>query len=874
MLPLNTSPIGSIPAQMLSYKKKVKDNKKWAKETVDSLEALGRRHYIENLRFAENYQMLNGQFIWHHYFEEEGYKDWLTMLTREFEIPSTLRHYDIIGKVVNNITEKRVEEIFEDDDTNEYVRTQTRLMHESIKADINREIKEQLMAQGIDPDKQDFASEDEAMQYHDEVLKMAQAMTPPQIQKYMATSWQSQGEIWGMHQLKVDRERYKLQEMERKEMKDMLVSDRCFRHYYLTGEGYMQETWNPINTFFHSSPDVDWAQDGDYVGRMMYMTRSDIIQKYGWKMKTKDIERMENLDTEYEGKSDLSGFPYNVYAPFEDYKAYTQIVQNTGYDPLSKIPVMNDSNLLALTGRLPYMDRGAGLYRVTEVYWMSQQKVGKVVYKDEETGQLVKANVDENFIVPEGWKEKKGDYFEGDEENTVYWTWANQAWKGIKIAYSLADDDAIYLDLNPCEFQFKGDYNPFDAKLPVCGRIFNNRNAQSMGLVDYMKPHQVGHNVCMNQLYQLLEKEVGIFAVWDTSFFNTMKDWGGEDSWDKIALVAKELGHVFGDTSPQNTKGANPGNQLPKIINMELTAQMLSRAKLADYFEQKAMAQLGISPQMMGEVKATETKSGIDTAVSQTQLNVQRYYSDFFEYKQRCLTMSLDIAQYVQAKKKDITIMYTKSDASREFIRMTGTELLLRNMHVYVVNSQELLRHMEMIRAMFMNNNTTNASALDLVEIITANSPAAIKAKLAEVLQKQESKEQEQMQMKQQEMQQNAQVAQMQEEKEDARNAEDNQTKKEVAYIQTFKTPPAKTAPVQPGINPIEYDKLSSQVQSNNQKAEIQRESNAIKRDKINKDKSLQERQLQLKEKQLKERNIETKNKVRAAKINKGRPSR
>jgi hypothetical protein len=875
-----SSLVTTIPSQMISYKDKIKSNKKWGKECVDSFENLGRRQYVDNLKFQENYQMLNGKFIWHHYFEDEGYHDMLTLLTKEFEVPSTLRHYDIISKVVNNLTEKlsefpdifRVEEQFEEDENNEYVRTQTRLMHESIKASINAEIKSELVRQGVDPDRQDFASEEEAMQYYEEMQQLQSAMTPPQIQKYMKTEWQSQGEIWGMHQISVDRQRYRLTELERKEFRDMLVSDRCFRHFFLTGDGYMQETWNPLNTFYHTSPDVDWVEDGDFVGRIVYMTKSDIIERYGWKMKSKDVKALEDIDSEWEsGKNDLSGFPYKVYAPFEDYKAYTQIVQNTGYDPLNKIPVMNDDKLLALTSRMPFIDRGAGLYRVTEVYWKSQKKIGKAVYIDEETGQLVKELVDENFAVPEGWKEKRGDYLTGDEVDTVYWTWVNELWQGTKIAYSIADVDAIYLDLEPCEFQFKGDFSPFGAKLPVCGRSFNNRNAQSMSLVDLMKPHQVGYNLVMNQLYQLCERETGVFAVWDAAFFNTMKDWGGEDSWDKIALVARELGHVFGDTSPRNMQGANPGNQLPKQIDLTLTAQMMSRAKLAEFFEARAMAQLGVSPQMMSDVKATETLGGIQTAVTQAQLNVQRYYSDFFEYKQRCLTMSLDIAQYVQSNNKDITIMYTKSDASREFIRLNGTELLLRNMHVYIVNSQELMRQLEIIRNLFVNNNTTNASALDLVEIITSNSPAAIKAKLEEVMIKQEQREGQMMEQQDKAIQQQGEIAKLKEDRLDARNTENNVTKKEVAYIQTFNKQPDNLRDTigTEGPDLLEYDKLTTQKQNNNDKAAVQKESNSIKRQKIASDTATKNRELELKEQQLKQREKETKAKIRVAKVNK-----
>lgn len=871
-----TTPIDSLPSQMLTYKQKTKNKKKWGRDCVDALEQLGRRQYYDNLRFLENYQMLNGKFMPHHYFEQEGYKDMLTMLTQEFEVPSTLRHYDIIGKTVNNLTEKlaefpdvfRVEEMFEEDQTNEYVRTQSDLMHKSVQADINNEIMMRLVAEGLDPNKTDFQSEDEAMQYQKEIQNMKQALTPPQIQKYMATEWQSQGEIWGQHQLNLDRQRYKLDVLERKEFRDMLITDRCFRHFYLTGDGYDQETWNTMNSFFHISPDVDWVEEGDYAGRIFYLTKADILKRYGWKMDSEDMEALETLDKDYSNDLDFNGFPYKTYAPFADYKAYDIITKNSGYDPINKLPMLGEDVLYEMTNNLPNVNRNAGLFRVTEVYWMSQRKIGKYVYKDPFTGNLVKELVDENFIVPEHVKEKKGDFFEGNDIDVVYWTWIDESWKGIKICFATKDTDAIYLDIDKCDFQFRGDYNPFVCKLPVCGRIFNNRNAQSMSLVDFMKPHQIGYNVCMNQLYQLLEKEIGKFMVWDVRFFNTLKDWGGEDSWDKVALLAKELGHVFGDTSPQNMQGANPGNQLPKMVDMDLTSQMFSRAKLAQFFEERCLSQLGVNPQAMAEVKATETATGINTAVSQTALNVQRYYTDFFEYKQRCLTMDLDISQYVQSQEKDITISYTKSDQSRVFIKMAGTDLLLRNMHVYVVNSQILLQQLQQIKQLFLNSNTTGATPLDLIEVITANSPAALKAKMKESMDKQEQKEQGMQQQQQQQFQAQLEHDQETENRTDERNKENNETKIQVAEIAADAKPkgPAPVALPQAG-NGLDYSKFNAKTLADNQKNDNQREGNEIQREKATNDKLLKSRALDIQEKKISAEDKRTRANIRVAKV-------
>jgi hypothetical protein len=870
-----TTPVDSIPAQMLTYKQKVKNKKEWVIKCVDAFESLGRRQYFDNSRFLENYQMLNGQFIMSHYVEEEGYKDMITALTRELEMPTNLRHFDIIGKMVNNVVERlvdfpdifAVQETFEDGDTNEYTRTQSDLMHQTVKAQINQEIMGKLQAQGLDPNKQDFQSEEEAQQYQQEIQQMQQAMTPSQIGKYMKTDWKSQGEIWGMHQLTYDRERFNLTDLERDEFRDMLVSDRCFRHFYFTGEGYQQETWNPLNTFFHVSPDVNWTDDGDYVGRITYMSKADIVNRFGWKMDASDLKALETLDKDYSNDLDMSGFPYKTYAPFEDYRTYDIVRRNSGFDPIEGLPMMNDDVLNAVSGNLPNVDAQSGLFRVTEVYWKSQQKLGKVVYIDQETGLLTEDWVDDTFTVPEHFTEMNGDFYDGHEVNTVYWTWVDQVWKAAKLCFALRDADAIYLDMEPLEFQFKGDQNPYNAKLPVCGRIFNNRNALSMSFVDMVKPWQIGANICYNQIFQLMDKEEGKFMIWDVNFFNNLKDWGGEDSFEKVKLIAKELGHVFGDSSVNNMKGGGQ-NTLPKVADMDLTAQFVSRMKMSQMFEDRALGQFGMTQQTMGQVDQ-ETAEGIRVSGEQTQLNIQKFYTDFFQYKKRCLSMNLDIAQYVQSHKKDFTINYSKSDQSRVFIQMLGTDLLFRQLGIFVVNSQQLMKKLDQIKQVFMKNNTSNASALDIVEVITANSVADIKAKLMESADKQEQKEQQQFQAQQQQTQAEQQIAMEKENRLDQRAHEKNETTIEVAQIaagaKSKPTPPQAATGGQS--DQLAYNQFTAKTASDNRKNDIQAEQNEIQREKQTNQKLMDSKKIELQMKKLQAENKRTKSIVKSAKI-------
>lgn len=887
MLGINSSPFTFIPNQMILTKEKLKNKKKIAKDTIDVLENLGRIQYYDNMRFAENYAMVNGRFIPSHYMPDGGSKDWITKLSKEFEVPSTLRHYDIIGKMVNNLTEKladfpdvfRAEEKYEDDESNEFVRTQTDLMHQSLQAEINQEIQAALAQAGLDPNKSDFQSEDEAMAYQKEMQSVAQAKTPPEIQKYMTTDWKSQGEIWAAHQVEYDKDKYNVPELERTEFRDMLFTDRCFRHYYLTGDGYMQETWNPMNTFFYTSPEIKWAQEGEYVGRIFYLTKNQILSRYGWKMSEKEMKKLEQLDKDDDNNNegvDATGFPYKVYAPFEDFKAYETIKRTTGWDPINDLPVIGNSTLNYALGNSPMLDHKTGLYRITETYYMSQVKYGKAVYIDPQTGQMSKDLVDENFVVPDGWKEVTGDFSKGDVINTVYWTWVPQAWKGVKLCYVMDDKEALYLDVGPNDFQFKGDYSPYGANLPVCGRIFNNRNANSMGFVDLVKPHQVGHNLCMNQMYQMLEREIGKGMIWDAAMLTTLKDWGGENAMEKVAFVLKEYGHVVVDTSPTNMRQANSGGQLPREINLELTAQIMSRAKLADYFEQKAYSQLGITPQIMGEVKATETATGVNTAIEQTSLNVQRYYSDFFEYKKRCLTMGLDIAQYVQANNMDSTIMYSKSDNSRAWIKLVGTNWLTKNIGIFMGNSQQVLKFMNDIKNYFVNNNTLDITGLDVAEVLKAYSPATIIAKLKEAVQRTQDDKQNQMQMQQNALQQKAQSDQQKQQTTIAIADKSNETKKEVAYIQTFQRQPNNLEDTNGDNTPdvLQYQTFNAQQDNNNKKVAIAQQANDIKKQQVDNANIIKNKELVLKQKDQKLKEKKTKADIKIAEVNRNKYSK
>jgi hypothetical protein len=732
----------SLPPQMIPLKKK---DKKWKERTMDTLESIGRSQYNNNIYLVENYEMVKGKFIYSHYIEREDYNDLVTQLTREFDLPSHLRHYDIISQVINTLSgeyQKRPDifraKDYSEKSSNNYVRQKSELLVQYVMEELNRTITEKLVKEGLDPNRQDFSSEEEQVEYQNQVEERRQTMTPPEIEKYMNTKWMDQAEIWAEHQLNFDKQRFNLAEKEKVEFEDMLVSDRCFRHFYLTPDGYNQETWNPINTFFHKSPDVNYVEEGDYVGRVFYLTIPEIINRYGFLMKEEEILSLENYKQEQYDSDKMGGWGNGEYVgtipdtiiPFKQYGEYKFVTDHLGFDPNNPDVTSNNNILMALgEGSVPVNTNA--VFQVTEAYWMSQRKIGKFVYYDHETNAPMTMLVDEQFEI-KGVEELENSFMElGDENrmNTITWTWVNQVWKGIKIGNISGNLlEPIYLDVKPNEFQFKGDMNIYGAKLPVCGQVFSNRNSESMSLVDLMKPHQIGYNVAMNQLYEIMQREIGRFMLMDINMIPSGKDWGGPGNYERFMLVAKQLGIGVVDASPANTKNSNFAHL--QQVDLDESARMMSRLKIAEAFEQFALKQVGITPQRLGSIMASETATGTEQAVNQSYAQTESYFTNFSNYKRRCMQMNLDIAQYVAVNKDEIIISYLNSDMSRAFTKLLGSDLLVSEMGIMVVSSQEIQRQLETMRTLAIQNNTLFNNPVDVYAIVTTNSPAELKVQL------------------------------------------------------------------------------------------------------------------------------------------------
>ena len=193
--------------------------------------------------------------------------------------------------------------------------------------------------------------------------------------------------------------------------------------------------------------------------------------------------------------------------------------------------------------------------------------------------------------------------------------------------------------------------------------------------------------------------------------------------------------------------------------------------------------------------------------------------------------MDLDIAQYVQSKKDDITISYIKSDLSRAFTKIAGTDLLGVDMGVFVASSQEMLRQLETLRQLAITNNTSGASVLDLADIVTMNSPQEIKLQLQKTYNEQQSREERKLQIQEQQLQQNAEIATKKEQLADLRLDKTLASNERIAKMKMLGDMQDNTA--NPENNDIDYQKLALQSDASQTQLELARNKEILEKEKL-----------------------------------------
>ena len=805
--------LGSItqPLQFLPKKDKTEE---WAAWNLDWLEWQGLKQIRRNARrLMKNYKLAKGIIDKTDYIIEDNneMRDIVETLTQEDVSALELKFYPIIPNVINVLVAefaKRATKLtyraIDDFSYNEMLEQKRGMVEQTLMADAGTKMLAAMLEQGLDPN-----SEEAKQQLQPENLKSL-----PEIEQFFKKDYRSMVEQWAEHQHKVDVERFRMDELEERGFRDMLVTDREFWHMKMMEDDYEVELWNPVLTFYHKSPDIRYISQSNWVGKTDMFTVSDVIDKFGHVLTEEQHKALESVYPIRSAGYNIGGLQndgsfydgtkshdWNTSMPSLGYRQYTSFMAGN---------VLDGSDIITqiLAESEDYYDQGtAYLLRVSTCYWKSQRKVGHLT-KITEEGEVTNDIITEDYSITDKpiydtrlFKNKNKDNLLFGEH--IDWIWINEVWGGVKIGPNIPSFwgmnnpggfSPIYIGIDknhigPLKFQFKGDSSLYGSKLPVEGSVFSDRNTKSTALIDLMKPYQIGYNIVNNQIADILIDELGTVILLDQNALprhSMGEDWG-KNNLAKAYVAMKNFQMLPLDTSITNTENALNFQHFQKL-DLEQTNRLMSRIQLANYFKQQAYEVIGVNPQRMGQQLSQTTATGVEQAMAASYAQTEIYFIQHCDYLMpRVHQMRTDLAQYYHSTKPSARLTYVTSADEKVNFEINGTDLLLRDLNIAVSTNANHRAILEQLKGMAINNNTTGASIYDLGKVVQSESIAALNTVLKASEQKQQQQKQEEMQqqqqMQQEQLQKQQEIEQMKIDSEAAENEKNRQRDILVAEI-------------------------------------------------------------------------------------------
>ena len=754
--------IASLPLQAIPKGKK---NKKWKQGVMDRLEQIAVYQVAKNIAFRDYRKMYEGRLVYQDFDDTVSViKDIADFREEVADLPTHIKHFDIIGIITNQLSGEfdsqkdkiRVDSI-DQFSRGEFFREKNTQVRKYVEDYFTLELKRLLVIKGINPSETEFKSDEERQQYA-QFIKQEQdkLIRPDQIEDDLSKNFKTVITEWAGHTLEADSIKYDLADADLEELVDYLLTGRYFRHFHIGDDFYRpdvgRDRWTPETVFFSQDLGTIYPQDGEYIGRLHFLSGADILERYGHLLPEKvqkDIYgyRVEASNTEgvtfqeslKRGFGDAHIVPYKSWYQHDlAYKMQTAIGMPMG----KEYTLDEDGNQVA---DLSWLDNShryghinhryaqflrddievrTDLMQVTEAYWRGYKMMGLLTMESPLTEDPVQMEVEEDllkeFLTEYKIKQLRTvslkDARKNREVNTIAWFYVPQIWKGKKLN---ADNGSkiekdIYFDIEEMPFQIRGDSNLFDVKLPVAGII-------SSSIAQKIRPYQIEYNIVMNQIRSYLEKELGMFFMMDFNFLPSQyKNEMGETTKELIEEwreTIRDVGFGFYDKSPQNTGGQNPNANTIETADISFIPQIQNKIQLAEFFQRKAYEQIGITPQRLGNPNEYESVEGTKQGVQASFAQTERIYRRFNTAKRKEREIHLSVAQYCVKDNKDIVVDYTRPDGVRILKKYTDDDFWLRKINVIPTNDSSQRKNLEKFREMMIQNNTMDSDLLDYAKM-------------------------------------------------------------------------------------------------------------------------------------------------------------
>lgn len=736
-----------MPPQQIPTSKKTT---KWKEECMDSLENIGIR-YLRNFygRFADVERLVKGGYKYKDFTKSSVFLSELDYWRAQADIATNMTHYPFLEPLLNQLVMDYIKKpspfiISTEDEfsVNDFIETQTELLWSSVQSAVTNRIKLKAAQQGLDLEKQEFESEEEKQAFQEQTMKYFDENTPEEIKEYMGTSYKPMYLNWAEKTLKESEQRFYFEDKFTDTLYDMFLYGRCFIHHKVGFDFYEPEIWNPKNTFTSVTHRQKYVELGDYVGNIEYYSANEIIVKWGSKLthsQKRDITRSKyysqqknstrepSLQTWVQrGGGEIQMLPHKNYYEYENAKFFQDnLGVDLGVSDWFGENINTDTHFLGADSEI----QTRGLIRVTEAYWVGYQQIGRITTIDKDTGELVTEIVTDDilkdYLEENGIKSVKNVTLEEQKRNpqpdTIVWDYVEQVYHGVKIDKQNTDlTNDLYIDIEPVEYQLKGESNIYGVKLPVTGLVLQD------SLASKVAPYQVDYTMALNMAKDYGTKELGVFFLMDMAYLPSyMKEMKAEEKLSEIYEVVRELGLLPIDSSSPEAQRSK-FNQFTQV-NMDLTQAIIGKINYAMLLKRQAFEVIGLNPERLGMPSEQTTATGINIANNASFSQTEMWYRDFSNFQNRTYEIHLNVAQYAKQNDKDSTVFFADSDTIQNFLRITDPYLTLRKFKVYAQNNNKGKSILENIKQYFLQDNTVPKDIGLIADIVSSDSLSKVK---------------------------------------------------------------------------------------------------------------------------------------------------
>lgn len=752
----------TIPLQQLPESKK---DDSWKKANMDAFERIGLNQRARNFsKFDSFYKMRDGVMDFNDYGGGSLTSE-IRELRDEVGLSNDVMHYDFLGIVCNQIVGEGVRtrpeilvETVDKYSKNEYLAERGKQFNDNIIERVNKLLDYKLVEQGIEL-KDEFESEEEKQQYLQHLQEEKDKIISPfEIENNLSKNFKTAGAKWGKFVLERDELDYDMEQLYAKELESKFISGRWFRHYYIGHDYYAPEHWDPRDVFIDEDEYIEFPQDGEYVGRVINMPVSSVINRYGHRLTYNEQKKLTKLfqDTGYFGMNDPGtsdngrGFMHNAifgkdyivpYAGYFEDEKRKQIEQMTDI-PMGEY-IFEDENNNEVKQEFYLGSRGMGIelsskrtdiqpridtVRVTEAYWRGYEELGLLTYEDEDgdlvstlqRGELIKEFI-KDFNIKKVKNVSLSEAMTDPKPNTLVQTWVPVVYSGVKIAISPmvfgGEGGNIYLGCEPMETQLRAHSSVYNVQLPVVGHIGRSP-------VEKMRPYIIHHNIVLNQVRSLLEKETGMFLIFDFQYLpSEFKDnMNALDSLYTLYDAIREVGIVPVDTSKQNMQGTNPQMNTFMTQSLDFTGLIQNRMSMAQQYKSMALEQVGLNNQRIGVTQTNITAEGVKQGADATYAQTEGFYNEMDNSQRKAAVTHLHVAQMCQKNGKDFKNFYTNSFGEKEYLAVNDENLPLRLFDVVPVNNPKHKRDLLELKQTILSTNTLGNNVESLAEVMTSKS--------------------------------------------------------------------------------------------------------------------------------------------------------